>query len=154
MQNSERLISEYDDITYIFNEQMPNKLKGLYIEDTVYLNKNQTEEELYSTVAEEIGHHLTSYGDIIDQSVTDSRRQEKKARYVASRMTVSLEGLIDCYENGLILDYECAEYLEVTLVNFREAIELYKEKFGDGLHYKGYMFKFRASDSLDIYKIN
>ena len=152
MQNYETLMSQHDDITYIFDKNMPNKHKGLYIDNTVYLNQNQTDVELYSTVAEEIGHHLTSYGDIIDQSVADSRRQEKKARYVASLMTVSLEGLIECSKNGLIYDWECSEFLEVTLDSFKEAIELYQEKFGLNFNYEGYAFSFATAGTLDIKK--
>ncbi|MFI3685215.1 ImmA/IrrE family metallo-endopeptidase [Vagococcus fluvialis] len=154
MQNYEMLMSQHDDITYIFDRNMPNKHKGLYIDNTVYLNQNQSAPELFSTVAEEIGHHLTSYGDIIDQSVADSRRQEKKARYVASLMTVSLEGLIDCSENGLVHDYECAEFLEVTLESFKEAIELYQEKLGLKFIYNGYHFSFETAGSLNIKKEN
>ena len=150
MQNSERLMSEYDNLTYIFDDNMPEKNKGLYIDSTIYLNKNQSESDLYSTVAEEIGHHLTSYGDIIDQSVADSRRQEKKARFIASLMTVSLDGLIDCSKNGLMYDYECAEFLGVTLNNFQEAIELYKEKLGMRFDYKNYRFSFKTADTLNI----
>lgn len=150
MQNYERLMSQHEDITYIFDRNMPLKHKGLYINNTMYLNQNQSAIELYSTVAEEIGHHLTSYGDIIDQSVADSRRQEKKARYVASLMTVTLDGLIDCYNEGLSLDYECAEFLGVTLQAFKEAIELYREKFGDKHDYKDYRFRFGSGDKLDI----
>lgn len=105
MQNYEILMSQQDDITYIFDRNMPNKHKGLYIDNTVYLNQNQSALELFSTVAEEIGYHLTSYGDIIDQTVADSRRQEKKARYVASLMNVSLGGLIECSKNELKYDW-------------------------------------------------
>ena len=154
MQNYETLMSQHDDITYIFDRNMPNKHKGLYIDNTVYINKNQSAPELFSTVAEEIGHHLTSYGDIIDQSVADSRRQEKKARYVASLMTVSLEGLIECYKEGLSLDYECAEFLEVTIDSFKEAIELYQEKMGLTFVYNGYHFSFETAGSLNIKKEN
>lgn len=154
MQNYEKLMSQHDDINYIFDNKMPNKHKGLYIDNTVYLNQNQSAPELYSTVAEEIGHHLTSHGDIIDQSVADSRRQEKKARYVASLMIVSLEGLISCYEEGLVYDYECADFLEVTLTAFKEAIELYQEKMRLNFVYNGYHFSFEVTGSLNIKKEN
>lgn len=154
MQNYERLMSQHEDITYIFDKNMPSKHKGLYIDNTMYLNKNQSAIELYSTVAEEIGHHLTSYGDIIDQSIADSRRQEKKARYFASLMTVSLEGLIKCSENELVYDWECAEFLEVTIESFNEAIELYKEKLGLKFVYNNYRFSFETAGSLNIKKEN
>lgn len=154
MQNYERLMSQYEDITYIFDRNMPSKHKGLYIDNTVYLNQNQSASELFSTVAEEIAHHLTSYGDIINQSIADSRRQEKKARYVASLMTVSLDGLITCSENGLVYDWECAEFLEVTLSAFQEAIKLYQEKLGMTFDYKDYHFSFETAGTLDIKKNN
>lgn len=33
-------------------------------------------------VTEEVGHHLTSVGYIIDQSTINARQQEKKVRFV------------------------------------------------------------------------
>lgn len=65
-------------------------------------------------------------------------------------MTVTLDRLITCYREGLSNDYECAEYLGVTLQAFKEAIELYKEQFGDRYDYKDYRFRFGSGDKLDI----
>lgn len=44
MQNHEKLMSQYDDLTYVFDRNMPFKNKGLYINDVVYLNANQSED--------------------------------------------------------------------------------------------------------------
>ncbi|MGX6994061.1 hypothetical protein CBF34_07200 [Vagococcus penaei] len=154
MQNSESLMLEHDYLAYVFDRYMPSKQKGLYIDNTIYLNAGQSEKELYATVAEEIAHHLTSYGDIINQEVADARRQEKKARYVASLMTVSLGDLITCYQQGLVYDWECADYLGVTREAFNSAIELYKEKMGIKFKFKGYLFSFEIADSLNIKKEN
>lgn len=45
-------------------------------------------------------------------------------------MTFSLNGLITLSENGLVYDWKCAEFSEVTLSAFQEAIKLYQEKLG------------------------
>lgn len=50
-------------------------------------------------------------------------------------------------------DYECDEFLEVPLMAFNEAIEIYKEKYGNSFDYNGYHFSFETSDSLKIKKI-
>ena len=41
---------------------MPIGQKGLLINETIYLNPNQEKYELNSTLAEELGHYLTSSG--------------------------------------------------------------------------------------------
>ena len=69
-------------------------------------------------------------------------------------MTVSLDGLIDCSKYGLIYDWECAEFLGVSIFSFKEAIELYKEKLGNKFVYNDYYFSFEAADSLNIKKEN
>ena len=43
---------------------MPDKLKGLYNDEIIYLNPSQSPEELTGTIAEEIGHYLTTVGNI------------------------------------------------------------------------------------------
>lgn len=69
-------------------------------------------------------------------------------------MTISLNGLITRSENGLVYDWECAEFLEVTLSAFQEAIKLYQEKLGMTFDYKDYHFSFETAGTLDIKKKN
>ena len=68
-------------------------------------------------------------------------------------MTISLNGLITRSENGLVYDWECAEFLEITLSAFQEAIKLYQEKLGMTFDYKDYYFSFETAGTLDIKRI-
>lgn len=65
MQLSEELMSMFPDLTYNIEPSMPDSQKGLLINDVIYLNPNQERYEMNSTLAEELGHYLTSYGNWI-----------------------------------------------------------------------------------------
>ncbi|UQF11986.1 hypothetical protein [Vagococcus lutrae] len=69
-------------------------------------------------------------------------------------MTFSLNGLITLSENSLVYEWKCAEFLEVTLSAFQEAIKLYQEKLGMTFDYKDYHFSFETAGTLDIKKNN
>lgn len=154
MYPSERLMSKYPYLKYQYEPLMPPKLKGLYKDDVVYLNPNliRDEKETYVTVAEEIGHHLTSSGDITDYDDPESRKQERKARLVAAEMTLSPAALISAYENGARSKWEVAEELGITDKALDEGIQLYKEKYGESFTYKNYEFRFGKGDSIEIIK--
>ena len=50
------------------------RIKGLYCDGTIALNSKLTNKEQAAVLAEELGHHLTAAGDILDQSVTVNRK--------------------------------------------------------------------------------
>lgn len=153
MDNVEILMSYFPDVEFIFDKKMPKKQKGLYIDNVIYLNPEQTHDELFGTVSEEIGHHCTSAGDITDQKSIETSKQECLARLVGSELTVHPSKLLDCKLQGFKTDWECAEYLGVTLEHFRQALQLYKAKYGLEFEYDGYMFIFGEADALDIKRI-
>ena len=58
-----------------------DSLKGIYIDGNVAINtsvSNSTEKTC--VLAEELGHHHTSVGDIIDMTDIQNRKQERQAR--------------------------------------------------------------------------
>ena len=80
-------------------------------------------------LAEELGHHYTSAGNIIDQTDEQNRKQEFRARMWAYNEMVGLMGIIDAYKNGCRNSYEVAEYLEVTEEFLNDALDAYKSKY-------------------------
>lgn len=152
MDRSEFLMSEFANLDYKFEKTMPEHQKGLYYDGVVYLNPNQSEEELTSTIAEEIGHHLTSSGNIVLQNDLQSRQQEKKARDIGSMLTVSLKDIIDCFNDGLTTSSECADQLSLTVPIFETAIEVYREKYPNGTWYQNYFLNFKATGQIQIKK--
>ncbi len=81
-------------------------------------------------LAEELGHHYTSTGNILDQSDVSNRKQELRARRWAHDQMIGLQGIIDAYEAGCRSRSEAAEFLGVTEEFLQEAVECYRDKYG------------------------
>lgn len=90
----------------------------------------ETTSEKSCVLAEELGHHYTTYGNILDQSNTGNRKQELLARTWAYDKMIGLSGIISCFETGCRNRYEMAEHLEVTEKFLDDTIERYKGKYG------------------------
>ena len=66
-----------DVIDYTFHS---DRIKGLYCDGTVAIRKDMNTAQKTCTLAEELGHHHTSVGDIIDINSVQNRKQERQAR--------------------------------------------------------------------------
>ena len=71
-----------------------NGLKGLYIDGNIAIQKGMTSAESGCTLAEEIGHHETSVGNILDLSDIRNRKQELRARLWAYDRLIGLIGIV------------------------------------------------------------
>ena len=89
-----------------------------------------TQAEKSCVLAEEIGHHCTSSGDILDQTDIMNRKQEYRARFYGYNLKIGLTGLIRAYEAGCRNFFEMAEFLDATEEYLKEAIQCYKSKYG------------------------
>lgn len=117
-----------DVIDYPFES---NGIKGLYCNGTVAIRDNiDTTTEKACVLAEELGHHHTSIGNILDMDISANRKQERQARLHGYNHLIGLTGLIRAYEHGCTNRYETAEYLEVTEEFLEECISCYREKYG------------------------
>lgn len=152
MTNIEELMSKFSDLEYKFEPLMPEKQKGLYIDNIVYLNPKQSDAELVSTVAEEIGHHLTSVGNIVKQNTNEQRKQEQKARDVGVTLIVKPEDFITCYKERFTYMWESAEYLGVTTSALKDAVRVYAKMYPDGLDYKNYQIIFRYNGTVAVFE--
>lgn len=102
------------------------RIKG----NTIYLRQNMNTVEKACVLAEEMGHHYTSVGNILDMSDACNRKQERQARLWAYNRLIGLRGIIKAYETGCQNRYEIAEFLEVTEECLQECIEIYRDKYG------------------------
>lgn len=102
------------------------RIKG----NTIYLRQNMNTVEKACVLAEEMGHHYTSVGNILDMSDARNRKQERQARLWAYNRLIGLRGIIKAYETGCQNRYEIAEFLEVTEECLQECIEIYRDKYG------------------------
>lgn len=93
-------------------------------------------------LAEELGHHYTTVGNILDQANIDARKQERKARLWAYDKRIGLSGFIQGFRQHCHSRYELAECLGVTEEFLQEAIECYREKYGCMVELGGYIILF------------
>jgi hypothetical protein len=116
---------------------------GLICDNSIYLRKDiQSMAERACVLAEEIGHRKKNVGNIIDQSQTDNRKQELKARYWSYDKMVGLIGIINAFNYGCRNRYEMAKYLDVTEDFLQEALDAYKDKYGCDVKIDNYLIRF------------
>lgn len=121
-----------EDITVM--EHFPfasERIKGLYCDGNVALSSNlHTDTERICVLAEELGHHYTSTGDIIELNDVGNRKQELHARIWAYQSLIALPQLIEACRHGCRSLHDVSEYLDVTPAFLQEAIEYYRTKCG------------------------
>lgn len=96
----EKLLDDADKQHVIVTEKFDlsdTRLKGLYCDAFIAIDKNLTEADKACVLAEELGHHATTYGNIIDQSSVINRKQERRARVWAYYLMLQFEDIIRAY---------------------------------------------------------
>lgn len=136
-------------VDYSFNS--PN-IKGLYCDGTVGIStKLQTTAERLCVLAEELGHHHTSAGNILNMSSASNRNQEQKARIWSYNKLIYLQGFIDAFEHHCSNLYETATFLGVTEQFLADTINAYMHKYGCYIKYKNYVIEF-GFNSVNVLK--
>lgn len=127
----EELLIDSDRANLIVKEKDIPGYGGRIFKNRIAIHKGlPTSIEKSCVLAEELGHHYTTYGDILDQSEVSNRKQELRARAWGYNKLIGLMGLIKAYEHGCRNRYEIAEYLEVTEEYLEECLECYRSKYG------------------------
>lgn len=103
------------------------RIKGKRI--AIRQNINTTTEKA-CVLAEELGHHHTSVGNIIDMENVSNRKQERQARIWGYNKLIGLTGIIKAFEAGCQSRHEVADLLDVTEEYFQECIDCYRDKYG------------------------
>ena len=133
----------HDERVQIVPYDLGERLKGLYCDGTIALNIDiNTQAEKTCVLAEELGHHYTTTGNILDQSQSENRKQELHARLHGYNRLIGLNGIIRAYQHRCQNLAEMAEYLEVTETFLKEALELYRQKYGTGVEIDNYIVIF------------
>ena len=104
-----------------------------------------TQAEKSCVLAEELGHHYTTVGDIIDQTEVNNRKQEYRARLFGYNLKIGLIGITHAYEAGCRSLYEMAEYLDVTEEYLKEALDCYHSIHGVYATLDNYIIFFEPS---------
>lgn len=126
-------------------------LKGLYYNGCIAIEQGLSSNEKSCILAEELGHHYTTVGNILDQSSVSNRKQELRARMWAYNKLIGLIGIIKSYEHGCQSYHEMAEYLDVTEEFLRDALKRYHQKYGVCTTVDNYIIYF---EPLGVVKMN
>lgn len=131
MNNYELLLEEAKTTGLIVKEKPLLSSDGRIKGSRIAIRKDiETSKEKACVLAEELGHHHTTVGNILDQTVIGNRKQERQARLYAYEKLIGLERLIEAFESGCRTRYEAAELLGVTEAFLQEAIDCYRDKYG------------------------
>ena len=131
MNSYEILLSEASENGLIVKEKPLKYNNGRIKGSRVAIRQDlATSVEKACVLAEDLGHHYTTYGNILDQSDASNRKQELRARAWAYNKQIGLLGLIRAYEHGCRNRFEIAEYLEVTEEVLEECLIFYQNKYG------------------------
>lgn len=126
----EELLGEADALGLPVTEKPFKTYDGRIKNNKIYLRKDMPVTRKKCVLAEELGHHYTTTGDILDQHNTSNRKQERRARIWAYDRLISLFGIVKAHNSGCRTAYEMAEYLDVTEEFLLETMNTYKSKYG------------------------
>lgn len=139
----ENLISECGDNITVIEKDFKSKAKGLCKGNKIGISKAiETSTEKRCVLAEELGHYHTTVGNILDQSDTGNRKQERIARFWAYKRLIGLSDLIRAFRHGDRSIHEIAEFLEISEDFLRECLETYRQKYGTGVKCGEYFISF------------
>lgn len=133
MNKLEKLEQEaFEDSVKVHNYYLGEEsLKGIYIDGNVAINTSvNSNTEKTCVLAEELGHHHTSVGNILDMNDVRNRKQERQARLWGYNKLIGLSGIINAFRAGCHNRHEIAEKLDVTEEYLQECIDCYRDKYG------------------------
>lgn len=142
----EKLLIEYDNEVKVKEKPLKHDLKGVYKNGYVIIDsKLNTDAEKFCILAEEIGHHYTTSGDIIDQNLVQNIKQENCARQWAYEKLVGINDLINAFNANLSNKFEIADFLHITVEFLEEAINYYRTKYGTHYQINNYLICFEPT---------
>ena len=142
--NYEQLLTTADQAGLTVKERPLQKHDGLIRGNRIAIRKSiNTLAEKSCVLAEELGHHYTTTGNILEQaSDVINQKQEYRARLYGYNLRVGLIGIIKSYEARCRNLHEMAEYLEVPEDYLTEVIDCYRSKYGQYVAVDNYMIYF------------
>ena len=126
----EELLIESESQNLIVKEKNLPGYNGRIYKNRIAISKNLNMSEKKSVLAEELGHHHTSVGNILNMEDLSNRKQERQARLWGYNKLIGLTGIVNAFESGCQSAYEASEFLEVTVEYLQECIDCYRDKYG------------------------
>lgn len=122
----ETLLIKSENNGICIEEKKGMKKEGLYSDGCIWVRKELSENRKTCILAEELGHHFTTVGNILDQSKIENQKQELKARVWAYNYLCPIENIIFALADGYTETWSMAEYLSVDEAFLIECLSYYK----------------------------
>lgn len=144
----EELLIEADSNNLITKEKPLKAYDGRIRGNKILIRKDMTENKKTCVLAEELGHHYTTTGSIVEQKTVMDRKQEEKARLWAYDKLIGLMGIINAYKAGCHNQNEMANFLEIEEEFLAAALKRYKAKYGIYTTIDNYIIYFEPTISI------
>lgn len=126
------------------------RLCGLYVDGSIAIKEGMISSKTADMIAEELGHHYTSVGNILKQDTVNARKQERTARLWSYNKRIGLIGVLNAFQNHCTNRYEIAEYLGVSEDTLTDALECYRQIYGRSVMVDNYFIQFEPV--LQVYE--
>lgn len=149
----DELLVEADEEGLTVKEKPLQGADGLIIGKNIAIRKDiSTSARKADVLAEEMGHHHTTVGDITNQDTIAQQKQERKSRLWSYNRRIGLIGLVNAFKAHCSNAYDMAEYLNVSEEFLNEALDCYRSVYGEnGEVIDNYIIKFEPY--LQVYEI-
>lgn len=138
----ESLLMESDNNNIITKEKPLRLYDGRIKGNKILIRSDMNTIRKSCVLAEELGHYYTTVGNILDQTDSNNRKQERRARLWAYDRLVGLSGIVKAYNHGCGSLTETAEYLNITEEFLLDALKEYENKYGTSVVYGEYEISF------------
>lgn len=129
--------AEKEGVEVIEVDLSTKKKCGKYLsnddENIIIINSNMTNIEKHEVLAEELGHHHTTHGNITNLDDIRNKKLELIARRDGFKILVEPIDIVNAMRHGCSNIYELAEYVHVSTDTFYEIIEDFKKQYGLGI---------------------
>lgn len=128
-------------------------LKGIYNNNRIIIDKKIiNDSERKCILAEEIGHHCTTCGNIIDETQIVNKKKEIIARRWAYTKLIGILNILDAYKCGVRNRYELADYLNVTEDFLEESLNYYQVKYNNWYEIDNYIIRFNPLGVIEKFQ--
>lgn len=135
--NYEELIVSYEEVQ-VKEISLEHDLKGVYKDNRIIIHERMTQRHKRCILAEELGHHFTSVGNILDVRRPGHTKQEHQARRWGAHLLVQPKTLAKALMHCTHME-ELLDYLDVTPEFLLEAVTYFESQYGPhydvGTHY-------------------
>ncbi|RGY94194.1 ImmA/IrrE family metallo-endopeptidase [Hungatella hathewayi] len=142
----DELLMEADKAGLIVKEAPLALNDGLCVGNKIAIRKDiVTSVQKADVLAEELGHHFTTVGNIIEMQNSADEKQERAARLWAYNKQIGLSGIIEAFKAHRSDRFDIAEFLGVSEEFLAEALECYRQIYGTGIMIDNYYVRFEPN---------